>query len=53
MINAVCIQAALNRDGTLPFEYPAVQASEDLDEIAESLCRLEEKRERILQSDTA
>jgi hypothetical protein len=41
---AMCIQTALNRDGTLPFEYPAVQAGEDLDEVAGSLRRLEEKR---------
>jgi hypothetical protein len=40
---ALGIQTALNRDGTLPFEYPGVQAGEDLDEVAESLWRLEKK----------
>ncbi len=40
---ALSIQAALNRDGTLPFSYPAVQAAEDLEEIAASLDRLEKK----------
>lgn len=34
---------ALNRDGTLPFEYPAVQAAEDLDDVAASLERLAKK----------
>ncbi len=38
---ALGIQAALNRDGLLPFEYPAVRAGEDLDEVAASLARLE------------
>ncbi len=40
---ALGIQTALNRDGTLPFEYPGVQAGEDLDEVAESLWRLKKK----------
>jgi hypothetical protein len=40
---ALGIQTALNRDGTLPFEYPAVQAGEDLDAVAASLARLEKK----------
>mgnify|MGYP001208124975 CR=1 FL=1 len=34
---------ALNRDGTLPFEYPAVQAQEDLNDVAASLERLAKK----------
>ncbi len=34
---------ALNRDGTLPFEYPAVQAHEDLNDVAASLERLAKK----------
>jgi hypothetical protein len=37
------MQTALNRDGMLPFEYPGVQAGEDLDALAESLRRLEKK----------
>lgn len=40
---ALGMQTALNRDGTLPFEYPGVQAGEDLDAVAESLRRLEKK----------
>jgi len=40
---ALGLQTALNRDGVLPFEYPGVQAGEDLDEVAESLSRLEKK----------
>jgi hypothetical protein len=40
---ALGMQMALNRDGTLPFEYPGVQAGEDLDAVAESLQRLEKK----------
>ena len=43
---ALGIQTALNRDGILPFEYPGVQAGEDLDALAESLQRLEKKGER-------
>ena len=34
---------ALNRDGTLPFVYPAVQAQEDLNDVAASLERLAKK----------
>src|SRR5215469_11407608 len=34
---ALGVLTALNRDGTLPFEYPAVQAGEDLDEVEASL----------------
>jgi hypothetical protein len=34
---------ALNRDGTLPFEYPAVRTGEDLDEVEASLERLSKK----------
>jgi len=34
---------AINRDGTAPFDFAAVQAVEDLDEIADSLQRLEKK----------
>jgi len=40
---ALGMQTALNRDGILPFEYPGVQAGEDLDALAESLQRLEKK----------
>lgn len=40
---ALGMQTALNRDGTLPFEYPGIQAGEDLDAVAESLRRLEKK----------
>lgn len=43
---ALGMQTALNRDGVLPFEYPGVQAGEDLDALAESLQRLEKKGER-------
>ena len=43
---ALSIQTALNRDGTLPFEYPGVQVGEDLDELAASLARLEKKGQR-------
>jgi hypothetical protein len=43
---ALGIQTALNRDGILPFEYPGVQAGEDLDALAESLQRLEKKGEQ-------
>jgi hypothetical protein len=34
---ALGVLTALNRDGTLPFEYPAVQAGEDLDAVETSL----------------
>jgi hypothetical protein len=47
---ALGIQTALNRDGTLPFEYPAAQAGEDLDEIAASQAHLEKKGQRTVQS---
>jgi hypothetical protein len=40
---ATGILTALNRDGTAPFDFAAVQAGEDLDEIAASLGRLEKK----------
>ena len=43
---ALGVLTALNRDGTLPFEYPAVQAGEDLDEVEASLERLEKKGEQ-------
>jgi hypothetical protein len=43
---ALGIQTALNRDGTLPFEYPGVQVGEDLDELAASLARLEKRGQR-------
>jgi hypothetical protein len=42
---ALGVLTALNRDGTLPFEYPAVQASEDLEEVEASLERLSKKGE--------
>jgi hypothetical protein len=38
--------SALNRDGTAPFDFPAVQAGEDLDEVAQSLERLAQKGEQ-------
>lgn len=40
---ALGVLTALNRDGTLPFEYPAVRAGEDLDEVESSLQQLEKK----------
>ena len=43
---ALGMQTAINRDGTLPFEYPGIQAGEDLDALAESLRRLEKKGEQ-------
>ena len=43
---ALGMQTAVNRDGILPFEYPGVQAGEDLDALAESLQRLEKKGEQ-------
>ena len=42
---ALGVLTALNRDGTLPFEYPAVQAGEDLEEVEASLVRLSKKGE--------
>jgi hypothetical protein len=43
---ALGVLTALNRDGTLPFEYPAVAAVEDLNEVAQSLERLAKKGQR-------
>ena len=43
---ALGMQSALNRDGILPFEYPGIQAGEDLDASASSLQRLEKKGEQ-------
>jgi hypothetical protein len=43
---AVGVLTALNRDGTVPFEYPAVQASQDLEEVEKSLERLTKKGEQ-------
>jgi hypothetical protein len=40
---ALGVLTALNRDGTLPFEYPAVRAGEDLDEVETSLEHLSQK----------
>jgi len=40
---ALATLTALNRDGTLPFAYPAVQAQEDLNDVAASLERLAKK----------
>jgi len=40
---AAGVLSALNRDGTAPFDFAAVQASEDLDEVAASLERLSKK----------
>ena len=37
---------ALNRDGSSPFDFAALQAVEDLDEIANSLQRREKKGQR-------
>ena len=37
--------SALNRDGTAPFDFAAVQAGEDLDKVAQSLQRLAQKGE--------
>jgi hypothetical protein len=47
---ATGILTALNRDGLAPFDFAAVQASEDLDEIATSLERLEKKGEPRVHS---
>ena len=41
--DALGVLTALNRDGTLPFEYPAVRAGEDLDEVESSLQQLDKK----------
>ncbi len=43
---ALGVLTALNRDGTLPFEYPAVAALEDLNEVAQSLEQLAKKGQR-------
>jgi hypothetical protein len=40
---ALAVLCAVNRDGTAPFDFAAVQASEDLDEVAASLERLSKK----------
>jgi hypothetical protein len=40
---AQSIQTAVNRDGTLPFDYPGVAAAQDLDALAESLSRLKKR----------
>jgi hypothetical protein len=42
---ATGVLCALNRDGTAPFDFAAVQASEDLDEVAQSLEGLAKKGE--------
>jgi hypothetical protein len=42
---ATGVLSALNRDGTAPFDFAAVQAGEDLDEVAQSLERLAQKGE--------
>jgi hypothetical protein len=42
---ATGVLSALNRDGTAPFDFAAVQAGEDLDEVAQSLERLAKKGE--------
>jgi len=38
--------SALNRDGLAPFDFAAVQAGEELDDVAASLDRLEKRGER-------
>jgi hypothetical protein len=40
---ATGVLSALNRDGTAPFDFAAVQAGEDLDAVEESLERLTQK----------
>ncbi len=42
---ATGILSALNRDGTAPFDFAAVQTGADLDEVAQSLERLAQKGE--------
>ena len=42
---ATGVLSALNRDGTAPFDFAAVRAGEDLDEVAQSLERLAKKGE--------
>src|SRR2546423_621529 len=43
---ALGVLTALNADGTLPFQYPAVAAGQALDEVEASLERLEKKGPR-------
>ena len=43
---AAGILTALNHDGSAPFDFAAVQAGEDLDEVAASLERLSQKGRR-------
>ncbi len=43
---ALGVLTAINADGTLPFDYPAVAAGEALDEVATSLERLEKRGRR-------
>ena len=38
--------SALNRDGLSPFDFAAAQAGEELDDVADSLDRLEKRGER-------
>lgn len=40
---ALGVLTALNRDGTVPFDFAGAQAAEDLDEVAQSLERLTKK----------
>jgi hypothetical protein len=47
---ATGILTALNRDGLAPFDFAAVQAGEDLDEIAASLERVEKKGQPPMRS---
>ena len=47
---AIGLLAGLNRDGLAPFDFAAVQAGEDLDEIAASLERLEKKGQPPVRS---
>lgn len=43
---ALGVLTAINVDGTLPFDYPAVAAGQALDEVATSLQRLEKRGEQ-------
>src|SRR6266487_4079768 len=47
---AIGAVSALNRDGLAPFDFAAVQAGEELDDVAASLDRLEKRGERGAQS---
>jgi hypothetical protein len=47
---ATGLLTALNRDGLAPFDFAAVQAGEDLDEVAASLERLEKKGQPPVRS---